>query len=187
MKNILALTLAALLLAPAHARDHTDLDEKSAEKLLQECEKDQLDSCVTLALWLRDVMEAPASAYEPLKKACDGGNMKGCNVLGNLYLDPYSGLGMDQKQAKALYEKACSGGYANACTNLRGLKEEKATTPAEDDNAKQARLQSLYNSCMMENDAACAALQREMERQPAAGGQQRKEQQRKEKPSRLDK
>ena len=113
--------------------------------------------------------------------------MKGCNVLGNLYLDPYSGLGMDQKQAKALYEKACTGGYSNACTNLRGSKEEKATTPAEDDNAKQTRLQSLYNSCMMENDAACAALQREMERQPAAGGQQRKEQQRKEKPSRLDK
>ncbi len=186
MRNVLALTLAALLLAPAHARDHTDLDEKGAEKLLQECQKDQLDSCVTLALWLRDVMEAPASAYEPLKKACDGGNMKGCNVLGNLYLDPYSGLGMDQKQAKALYEKACTGGYANACTNLRGLKEE-ATTPAEDDNAKQARLQSLYNSCMMENDAACAALQREMESQSAAGGQQRKEQQRKEKPSRLDK
>lgn len=186
MKNALALTLAALLLAPAHARDHTDLDEKGAEKLLQECERDQLDSCVTLALWLRDVMEAPASAYEPLKKACDGGNMKGCNVLGNLYLDPYSGLGMDQKQAKALYEKACTGGYTNACTNLRGLKEE-ATTPAEDDNAKQARLQSLYNSCMMENDAACAALQREMESQPAASGRQSKEQQRKEKPSRLDK
>ena len=186
MKNVLALTLAALLLAPAHARDYTDLDQKGAEKLLQECQKDQLDSCVTLALWLRDVMEAPASAYEPLKKACDGGNMKGCNVLGNLYLDPYSGLGMDQKQAKALYEKACTGGYTNACTNLRGLKEE-ATTPAEDDNAKQARLQSLYNSCMMENDAACAALQREMESQSAAGGQQRKEQQRKEKPSRLDK
>lgn len=83
---------------------------------------------------------------------------------------------------RPLYEKACTGGYSNACTNLSGLKEENATTPAEDDNAKQARLQSLYNSCMMENDAACAALQREMERQPAAGGQQRKE-----KPSRLDK
>ena len=70
--------------------------------------------------------------------------------------------------------------------------KEEATTPAEDDNAKQARLQSLYNSCMMENDAACAALQREMESQSAAGGQQRKEQQRKEQqrkeqPSRLDK
>ena len=69
----------------------------------------------------------------------------------------------------------------------------QATTAAEitanlaHDNAKQARLQSLYNSCMMENDAACAALQREMESQPAAGGRQSKEQQRKEKPSRLDK
>lgn len=160
MKNVLALTLAALLLAPAHA--HADIDQKDAEKLLQEYQKDQLDSCVNLALWLRDVMEEPASAYGPLKKACDGGNMKGCNVPGNLYLDPYSGLGMDKKQAKALYEKACTGGYTNACTNLRELKEEMATAPEEDDNAKQARLQSLYNSCMMENDAACAAFQREM-------------------------
>ena len=33
MRNVLALTLAALLLAPAHARDHTDFDEKGAEKL----------------------------------------------------------------------------------------------------------------------------------------------------------
>lgn len=37
MRNVLALTLTALLLAPAHARNYTDLDEKGAEKLLQEC------------------------------------------------------------------------------------------------------------------------------------------------------
>lgn len=37
MKNVFALTLTALLLAPAHARDYTDLDEKGAEKLLREC------------------------------------------------------------------------------------------------------------------------------------------------------
>lgn len=105
MKNVLALTLAALLLAPAHARDYTDLDEKGAEKLLQECQKNQLDSCVTLALWLRDVMESPASAYEPLKKACDGGNMKGCNVLGNLYLDPYSGWAWIKSRPKRCTRK----------------------------------------------------------------------------------
>lgn len=39
MRNVLALTLAALLLAPAHARDYTDLDEKGAENCCKNARK----------------------------------------------------------------------------------------------------------------------------------------------------
>ena len=91
--------------------------------------------------------------------------MKGCNVLANLYLDPYSGLGMDYPKALELYRKACKGGYDNACRNAKETEEEMRNQTAEDRAAKrQERLEALQRSCMGENDAACRALQRELQR-----------------------
>ena len=37
-------------------------------------------------------------AFEPLKKACDGGNMRGCNGLGVMYAN---GNGVEKKRTKS--------------------------------------------------------------------------------------
>lgn len=143
------------------------------ETHLKQCQQNNLESCVTFAIWTRDYMESPAEAYLPLKKACDGNHMKGCNVLANLYLNQYSGLGMDYDQAKSLYEKSCQGGYKNACDNLEELKKEikNQTIKKETKAEKQERLSQLYQSCMMENIEACSALEIEMRRQKLQGNQ----------------
>lgn len=124
MKTAKTSLLFALLLGLLPAAYAEDYDDKTYQNLITQCTRNQLDSCVTLGIWTRDYLESPADAYLPLKKACDGKNMKGCNVLANLYLDPYSGLGMDYPKALELYRKACKGGYDNACRNAKETEEE---------------------------------------------------------------
>ena len=149
------------LVATAFSVQAEDYSEKQHDKLIRECNRNNLESCVTAAIWTRDYLEAPANAYPFLKKACDGGNMRGCNVLGNLYLNPSSGLGMDYATAVKLYERACKGGYENACTNLEETKAEMAQGNTSD---RDSRLNQLSESCALENEAACQALMLEMQR-----------------------
>lgn len=125
------------------------------EDLTKSCLNNNLDKCVELAIYIRDDLESPSSAVEVAQKACDGGNMKGCNVLGKLYIDEYSGLGMNFTKARVLYTHACKNGYENACTNLENLKNQE-----QEDN-KQGRLEKLMQACNLENNSACEALQRE--------------------------
>ena len=80
--------IAAAVLLPLFAHAEEAFDKNTYKRLAAECGKNNLESCVKFAIWTRDDLESPADAYAPLKKACDGGHMKGCNVLGNLYLDP---------------------------------------------------------------------------------------------------
>ena len=82
MKPAQTSLLFALLLGlpAAYAEDY---DDEAYQNLITQCTRNQLDSCVTLGIWTRDYLESPADAYLPLKKACDGKNMKGCNVLAN--------------------------------------------------------------------------------------------------------
>jgi len=66
------------------------------------------------------VEENDAQARTLYQKACDGGDVDGCNWLGVLY-EKGRGGARDQEQARALYKKACDGGVGQACTNLRNL------------------------------------------------------------------
>ncbi|HBO38492.1 MAG TPA: sel1 repeat family protein [Pasteurellaceae bacterium] len=155
MKKLL-ITLSVMFLVNS-ASASEDFDEKIYEQLYQKCQQNDLDSCVKFAIWTRDYLERPSLAFAPLKKACDGGHLKGCNVLGNLYLNKYSGLGMDYQKAKTLYEYSCKGGYQSACNNLENIKDEMAS-------GKMIKLDmdALQNACIQENTAACDALQLEM-------------------------
>ena len=96
---------------PLLARAEDAFDPKAYQQLAAACGQNDLDSCVKFAVWTQEHMNAPADAYAPLKKACDGGNMKGCHFLANLYLAPPGGLGANKDKARALYWKACDGGY----------------------------------------------------------------------------
>ncbi|MGF6148748.1 Beta-lactamase hcpA precursor [Kingella potus] len=151
--------LAAAFLLPFSVHAQEPFSRKAYMRLAAECDKNKLDSCVTFAIWTRDYMEASDAARAPLEKACNGGNMKGCNVLGNLYLNPYGGLGEDADKARALYRKACKGGYANACTNLQSMDSKGAQTKHA--LSREERLQKLRNACVLENESACRALQAE--------------------------
>ncbi len=159
MKKKLFLFVLALCAMPVLAESFS---MKAYEKLHRQCQRNNLDACVQFGIWTRDYMESPAEAVAPMQKACDGGNMKGCNVLGGLYLNEYSGLGMDDRQAKALYERACRGGYQNACTNLQNTDWEELAEQRKNDG--EARRQRLHEACMLENVAACQALQREKQK-----------------------
>ena len=55
------------------------------------------------------------------QKACDNGNMAGCNNLGTLF-NKGLGVAQDPAQARLFYGKACEGGIEGACTLLHSLK-----------------------------------------------------------------
>lgn len=144
----LRLLFGLVLVATAFSVQAEDYSEKQHDKLIRECNRNNLESCVTAAIWIRDYLEAPAHAYPFLKKACDGGNMRGCNVLGNLYLNPSSGLGMDYAAAVKLYERACKGGYENACTNFEETKAEMAQGNTPDREPTERILCFGKRSCL---------------------------------------
>jgi TPR repeat protein len=54
------------------------------------------------------------------EKACDGGDMWGCNNLAGSY-ESGRGEPKSHDQALALYQKACKGGFEWACHNLSNL------------------------------------------------------------------
>ena len=56
-------------------------------------------------------------AFESFKKACDGGNMRGCYNLGLMY-EKGKGVEEDFSKAAQLFKKACDGGEMNACRSL---------------------------------------------------------------------
>ena len=59
-------------------------------------------------------------AFEPLKKACDGGDMRGCFNLGLMYAFG-SGVEEDFGKAAELLKKACDGGEMHGCRNLDNI------------------------------------------------------------------
>ena len=144
----LRLLFGLALVATGFSVQAGDYSEKQHDQLIRECNLNNLESCVTAAIWMRDYLEAPTHAYPFLKKACDGGNMRGCNVLGNLYLNPSSGLGMDYAAAVKLYERACKGGYENACTNFEETKAEMAQGNTPDREPTERILCFGKRSCL---------------------------------------
>jgi uncharacterized protein len=66
------------------------------------------------------VTKDKAIATPLFKKACDGGNMRGCINLGNLYSHGKVSA-QDLKTAARLYTKACNCGDAIGCCNLGSM------------------------------------------------------------------
>lgn len=85
------------------------------ESLEKECAAGNVESCGNLA---KSELEAGNhdNAKDHAQKACDGGAMRGCTVLGLLLKT------QDQSEAKRLFKKACDSKYTRGCFNL-GLLE----------------------------------------------------------------
>ena len=62
-------------------------------------------------------------AFESFKKACDGGDMRGCHNLGVMY-EKGNGVEKDLGKAVQLFKKACDGGDLDGCRNLAIMYEK---------------------------------------------------------------
>ena len=69
-------------------------------------------------------------AAELFKKACDGGEMRGCRYLGIMYANG-KGVEKDLGKAAELYKKACDGGIMRVC-NVLGFMYEYGNVVEKD-------------------------------------------------------
>lgn len=95
--------------------------------LAARCESGEGGACTTLAAGLNKPdasAEDLASALELYRKACDGGNIRGCANAGYMFTQ---GKGAEKSDVNAVdyYVKGCDGNEPTACTNL-GLFYENA-------------------------------------------------------------
>jgi len=91
------------------------------------CGKGQLTACVALGWVLTQKTHEPGYPYkfhpsiergvQAFRKACEGGNMRGCLELGRLY-DYGAGVPKDNHKASDLYKAACDGGNMRGCASL---------------------------------------------------------------------
>lgn len=56
-------------------------------------------------------------ASEAFKKVCDGGNAKGCYMLGSMY-ENGEGVAQNKYQASTLYAQACRSKEALGCSSM---------------------------------------------------------------------
>ena len=61
---------------------------------------------------------------ELFQKACDGGDILGCNNLGVSYENGEGGLAKDRKRARELFSEACRGGEEQGCQTLRRMNRD---------------------------------------------------------------
>lgn len=70
-------------------------------------------------LWMyergRGVPRAPSQAVSLYQRACEGGDMLGCENLGVMYQNG-GGVPQDEVRARALFQQACAGGQPSACS-----------------------------------------------------------------------
>jgi TPR repeat protein len=89
------------------------------------CLKDDANRCTMLGIahqsGVNGVPKSEACATALFKRACDGNDRQGCQMLGNAYA---YGLGVkrDDGEAARSFEKACALGEPLSCEAAKGLK-----------------------------------------------------------------
>ncbi len=83
------------------------LEERAQELRKQGCDKGDASLCSSYGIFSDD--------REYLERGCNGGDMYGCQTLGNDYHYGNGGLKKDPEKARALLAKACAGGVLSAC------------------------------------------------------------------------
>jgi hypothetical protein len=71
----------------------------------------------------KDVEKDEQRAAGLFRRACDGGNARGCSNLGVLYHRGQGGIVRDDAHAARLFEQSCNAGHAPACHHLGLLYE----------------------------------------------------------------
>ena len=130
-------------------------DESGGFEMLQNlCTEGWAMACTDLAQQQELRGEASDSQVTALlARACDGGDLFGCSVLGFRY-ETETGAPYDIARARALYERACDGGEVLGCGNL-GEVYRSGLGVAPD----IARAVALFGRACTGNDAyACVTL-----------------------------
>lgn len=140
-----------------------ELDEGSEEDLLArnkhpeflaKCEKKDATACVVAANNIfhgRGGIVPKPKAVEYYQRGCDGGDMLGCNNLGNLYLGGF-GVKQDVSRAVSLYKRACDKGEPDGCLNLGVVLVNPKDKKRYDPNRG---LQVLARACKLGQVSGC--------------------------------
>jgi hypothetical protein len=83
----------------------------------------------------------PAEEYE---RACDGGALIDCAVLGLIYQTGAAGA-RDVDRAIELYERACRREVASACRRLELMEESATTRPSDDERVRVGYVADAYD------------------------------------------
>jgi hypothetical protein len=110
----------------------------------------------SVALQARDLVEAKrySEALPLAQRACNGGIMNGCNILGMIYGNGW-GVARNLALARSLYQTACTGGEVSGCGNLGYLYVRGLGVPP--DVAKGTAL--LQEACNAGRTWSCQQLQ----------------------------
>jgi uncharacterized protein len=88
------------------------------------------------------------------KNACESGKLEACVSLGDAYRKGFGGNAADDKQAAALYKKACDGGSARGCFSYGWMLKYGAGV----DQSSTSAVRALERACDLDDLAGCTEL-----------------------------
>lgn len=119
-------------------------DVQDLNALKNGCDQDDFNACGDLSKAELDSNQRD-NAQLHAHKACDGGNLRGCTVLGILLR-----TGGDSKEAKVVLKKACDGNYLKGCVQLGATLDEQGRKIEAKDIFKKV--------CQSKEPAGCFGL-----------------------------
>ena len=127
---------------------------ESLESLEKDCKNGITSKCVKAAQGILRTQRGEYgdnTAFEYFDRACEGGDMKGCDFLGRMYYSE-NHIVTSEKKSKASFKKACEGNYAIGCYHLGNF----YNNGEEKDYNKS--LSNLSKACKMDVFPACTRL-----------------------------
>ena len=80
---------------------------RASELLAKACSHSDVDACFDLGR--AQIGSAPAEALKTFAGECEGGDVRGCDALGDLYRVGATGIPRDRARARSFYKAACRG------------------------------------------------------------------------------
>jgi len=148
MKKLLFF-LAFFLLAGCATKN---AQSANSSEFAQICETGDAKACFLAGdeIYFRGKAGTKSQAFGYFQKACSGGIMPACGVLGRLYLLG-DGCEKDAKSALLNYEKACNAGISDACAGA-GIVYFDEDIGLRDD---KMALSYFQKACQMDSSVGC--------------------------------
>lgn len=140
----------ACLLAGQHLRDGSGAAaslEAACERWEKACDANVTEACVLLG-GARDELHDAVGAGTAYKRGCDGGDPAACVELG-LKVEKGDGVTANPARAVALFEAACSKGFATGCFHAGGF------LVSHDPPKFELALEAFAKSCDLGEGRAC--------------------------------
>lgn len=139
------------------ATEASDVQRHGVEQLEAACAHGAAGGCYNRAVaelkGLGGATKDPARTFGFAKRACEGKNLAGCNMLGQLYVTGI-GTAKDERMGAKIFEAACDAGRADACLSL--AKCQYNGVGVSEDKAKA--ISTLRRACDGNDGEACRLL-----------------------------